>query len=142
MTEQATFDQAFRGYDREQVDSTVAQLRAELDELRRSGEAQTLETEARVQHLSEDLDAVFGINATYRSETNAGFGGDPRLDIDGYALIDARAGVRSSDGWEASVFVRNLTDEYYWTNVARLSDVIRRYAGEPRTYGVRLSARF
>ena len=92
--------------------------------------------------ISEDLDAVFGINATYRSETNAGFGGDPRLDIDGYALIDARAGVRSSDGWEASVFVRNLTDEYYWTNVARLSDVIRRYAGEPRTYGVRLSARF
>jgi outer membrane receptor protein involved in Fe transport len=92
--------------------------------------------------LNEGLDLVLGINATSRSGTNAGFGGDPRLDIEGYTLVDARAGVRSSEGWEASVFVRNLTDEYYWTNVARLSDVIRRYAGEPRTYGVRLSARF
>jgi len=92
--------------------------------------------------INDTLDAVFGINASYRSDTNAGFGGDPRLDIDSYALVDVRAGVRSADGWEASVFVRNLTDEYYWTNVARTSDVIRRYAGEPRTYGVRLSARF
>lgn len=92
--------------------------------------------------LTGALDLVLGVNATYRSSTNAGFGGDPRLDIDGYTLVDARAGVRSSDGWEASVFARNLTDEYYWTNVARLSDVIRRYAGEPRTYGVRVSARF
>ncbi|WP_306233050.1 cell division initiation protein [Agrococcus beijingensis] len=58
MTEQSAFDQVFRGYDREQVDSTVAQLRTELDELRRSAEARALDAEARAQHLSEDLDAA------------------------------------------------------------------------------------
>uniref|UniRef100_B0T3Q6 TonB-dependent receptor n=1 Tax=Caulobacter sp. (strain K31) TaxID=366602 RepID=B0T3Q6_CAUSK len=93
--------------------------------------------------ISDALNGVVGMNINYRSKTNAGFGHDARLDIDSYTLIDVRAGVRSPDkGWEANVFVRNLTDKYYWTNVARLSDVIRRYAGEPRTYGVQVSSKF
>lgn len=90
--------------------------------------------------LGDQLNAFVGANANYRSKTTAGFGSDPRLDIDGYTLVDARAGVRSDSGsWEASVFVRNLTDEYYWTNTARVSDIIRRLPGEPRFWGVRLS---
>lgn len=93
--------------------------------------------------LTSDLAAIVGTNFNYRSETNAGFGDDPRLDIDAYTVIDARIGIRAGDRrWEATLFGRNLTDEYYWTNVARLSDVIRRYAGQPRTYGIQLSARF
>ncbi|GEK79846.1 DivIVA domain-containing protein [Agrococcus baldri] len=56
--QQQAFDQAFRGYDREQVDAAVASLRGELEELRSRGETAALATEARVQHLSEDLDAA------------------------------------------------------------------------------------
>lgn len=93
--------------------------------------------------LSDRLDGVVEVNANYRSSTNAGFGSDSRLAIDAYTVVDVRAGVKDSgDRWSATVFVRNLTDEYYWTNVARLSDVVRRYAGQPRTYGVQVSTRF
>lgn len=56
--QQPAFDQAFRGYDREQVDSAVSELRSRLDELERSAESTSLATEARVQHLTEDLDAA------------------------------------------------------------------------------------
>ena len=93
--------------------------------------------------ISGALEGVLGVNANYRSSTNAGFGNDARLAIDAYTLVDVRAGVKDADGrWSATVFVRNLTDKYYWTNVARLSDVIRRYAGQPRTYGVQLTTKF
>jgi len=93
--------------------------------------------------ISDALNGVVGMNVNYRSKTNAGFGQDARLDIDSYVLMDVRAGLRSPEkGWEASIFVRNLTDKYYWTNVARLSDVIRRYSGEPRTYGLQISSKF
>ncbi|WP_371514578.1 hypothetical protein [Brevundimonas denitrificans] len=39
-------------------------------------------------------------------------------------------------------YVHNLTDEYYWTNVARLNDTVRRYSGMSRTMGVRLTRTF
>lgn len=58
MSDQQAFDQAFRGYDREQVDTAISSLRGELDTLRGEGETAALATEARVQHLSEDLDAA------------------------------------------------------------------------------------
>lgn len=52
-------------------------------------------------------------------------------------------GVRAADNdWQAMLFVRNLTNKYYWNNVARLTDTVRRYAGEPRTFGIQLSKRF
>tara|TARA_B100000678_G_scaffold289951_1_gene301725 strand:- start:1750 stop:3987 length:2238 start_codon:yes stop_codon:yes gene_type:complete len=93
--------------------------------------------------LSASLDGFVGANVNYRSSTNAGFGGDARLQIDSYTLVDARIGIVSSDGsWRASIFARNLFDEYYWNNVTRLSDVVRRYAGKPRTIGVQFGVNF
>lgn len=93
--------------------------------------------------ITSNLNAFAGLNANYRSATTSGFGDDPRLDIDTYTVVDARAGVEAADGaWQASVFVRNLTDEYYWNNVARTSDVIRRYTGAPRSFGISLSRAF
>ncbi|MBB5685669.1 TonB-dependent receptor [Sphingobium boeckii] len=90
-----------------------------------------------------NLIGMIGSNMNYRSTTNSGFGNLPSLNIDGYTLIDVRAAIRTEDRrWQAMLFVRNLTDKYYWTNVARLTDTIRRYAGEPRTYGVQLSTKF
>ena len=92
--------------------------------------------------LTDGLNAMVGFTINYRSGTNAGFGSDPRLKIHEYSLIDARAGIRAADqSWSATVFARNLMNTYYWTNIARLSDAIRRYAGQPRTYGLELSTR-
>lgn len=93
--------------------------------------------------LTSELVGFAGLNATYRSSTTSGFGDDPRLDIGAYTVVDVRAGLEAADGtWRAGVFVRNLTDEYYWNNVARTSDVIRRYTGAPRTFGISLSRSF
>ncbi|WAC66651.1 DivIVA domain-containing protein [Agrococcus sp. SL85] len=59
MSEQAPeFDQAFRGYDRAQVDESLAQLRAALDEARSAKDTSSFDAEARIQHLTEDLDAA------------------------------------------------------------------------------------
>lgn len=93
--------------------------------------------------LNGNLNGLVGFTVNYRSKTNAGFGSDPRLNIHEYSVIDARAGIRATDrSWSATFFVRNLMNTYYWTNIARLSDAIRRYAGQPRTYGLELSTRF
>ena len=93
--------------------------------------------------ITPNLTGFAGLNANYRSSTTSGFGDDPRLDIDAYTVIDVRAGIEAADGaWRAGVFVRNLTDEYYWNNVARTSDVIRRYTGAPRSFGISLSRSF
>lgn len=93
--------------------------------------------------LNEDLNAMIGFTVNYRSGTNAGFGSDPRLNIHGYSIVDARTGIRSTDrSWAATFFVRNLMNTYYWINIARLSDAIRRYAGQPRTYGLELNTKF
>ena len=93
--------------------------------------------------LTDHLNANIGTNISYRNGTNAALGRVPLYDIDGYALVDLRAGLSSNDDrWRAAVFVRNLTDKYYWNNTAKILDTIVRYAGQPRVFGVTLSYNF
>lgn len=93
--------------------------------------------------VSDALNASVGINYSHRSKTSAGFGNEPLLEIDAYGLLDLQAGLESSDGkWRASVFGRNVTDTYYWTNVAKFFDDVRRLTGQPATYGVQLGLKF
>lgn len=92
--------------------------------------------------LSSRLDGVIGGNVSYRSSTKAGFGTEEVLDIDSYTLVDARIGVAEPEGrWSVSLFGRNLTNAYYWSNVAKVGDVARRLTGEPVTYGIQFSAK-
>lgn len=89
------------------------------------------------------LDAFVGTNVSYRSKTNGSFGEYPILDIDAYTLLDLRAGVESEDGrWKATVWGRNVTDEYYWTSAYKIADVTARFAGKPATFGFTLSAQY
>ena len=89
--------------------------------------------------LSDRLNATVGTNVSYRSSTTASFGGDPRLGIDAYTLVDLRAGIESADkSWKVGVYGRNVTNQYYWSNVSAAVDSIRRYAGMPATYGVQV----
>lgn len=93
--------------------------------------------------VADGLDGFAGASLTYQSKTNGGLGQLPILDIDAYALVDLRAGVETADKrWRGSIWVRNLTDEYYWSNAARTIDTTVRYAGMPRTFGVSVSYRF
>ena len=93
--------------------------------------------------LSGDLDAFVGGSLTHNSKTSSTFGGDPRLGIRAYTLIDLRAGIKSpDDSWRLELWGRNITNEYYWTNALQTQDAFVRFAGMPVTYGARVSYRF
>jgi outer membrane receptor protein involved in Fe transport len=51
--------------------------------------------------------------------------------------------VETEDGrYRASLWARNITNEYYWTSVFAYGNSISRYLGNPRTFGIQLSYRF
>ncbi len=100
--------------------------------------------------ITETLGAFAGVNVAYRSKTSAVFNppGASQVNLDlfdirAYTTVDAQFGVEGPDGsWRAFVWGKNIFDEYYWTNVVRVTDVVVRYAGQPATYGVTASYRF
>ena len=89
-----------------------------------------------------DWDAFVGSNLSYRGSTNAGFGELEELHIKPYTLVDARAGIQN-ENWRVEVFGRNLTNTYYYSEVARLfGDSLVRFTGMPTTYGVTVGFHF
>ena len=83
-----------------------------------------------------------GLDINYTDDSNAdyvtqGDSIDPDYLIKGYTLVNGRVGISADDGkWSAYVWGRNLTDEYYITNVYNSVDFLLNYAGKPRTYGL------
>lgn len=93
--------------------------------------------------LSSGLNLFGGVQLTYRSATNAIVGETPLYRIDDYALLDLQIGVEEPDGgWKATLWGKNITNTYYWTNVVAGQDTVVRYAAKPATYGVTLGYRF
>jgi len=87
-------------------------------------------------------EAFVGSNVTFQSSSNADLGNIPVLRLNPYAVVDARAGMGFGDRWTLEVFVRNLADQDYATFVSTVApDVIVRYTGRPRTFGLRLGYR-
>jgi iron complex outermembrane receptor protein len=62
--------------------------------------------------------------------------------INGYALLDLRAGVEIGKAYRVEVWGRNVTNTGYWNNVVHIYDTYGRITGLPATYGVTLAARF
>jgi iron complex outermembrane recepter protein len=97
--------------------------------------------------VSDNLEAFLGGGLTYQSKQNTTFHNDglPADDfyIKGYALLDVRAGVSSSDGrWRASIYGRNITNKSYVTAVSTYLDTLIRYRGKPAVYGLSLSYKY
>lgn len=105
--------------------------------------------------------AFVGANANYQDETNAFFYdtcrdpnetctgdiptlvGDWKLEINSRTLVDVRAGLESdSGGWRVWAWGRNITDEHYWNQMQHVNDVLLRFTGMPKTYGVTVSVDF
>jgi len=86
--------------------------------------------------------AFIGGNSQSESGTFADLAESPRTKIPGYTLFDVRAGVRSPDGWHASLWVRNLSNHYYWTNIISSGDELIKPTGLPRTFGVTVGVNF
>jgi iron complex outermembrane recepter protein len=111
--------------------------------------------------IQDGVNAFVGANVSYRDDTpgfffsdapysttpnpDGSFSGNAQppdvLEIKGYTLLDLRAGVEF-DRFRVQAFVRNVTDEYYWHSASHVNDVLYRYTGQPRTYGVTVSYRF
>ena len=93
--------------------------------------------------ITNTIEGSLMLDAAYSDSQSGTLGDDPTFAIDSYTLVGARLGLSSKDQrWEAAVFGRNLTDEYYWTSVHNWGDAIVRYAGMPRTYGVEFTLNF
>ena len=93
--------------------------------------------------VSDNVNAFAGVDINYTSRQHGGYGGDPLFTIDPYTLIDLRIGLRNHDDkWRGQLWVRNLTDKYYWTNANYLAEFTYRQTGRPRTYGFTVSYRY
>ena len=78
------------------------------------------------------------LDSYYRS----GFSSSPSpsqfLNVDGYALVNARLGFRADDSWSGFVWSRNLTDKDYFEQLLPGAGNAGHYAavlGDPRTWG-------
>ncbi|HKY92460.1 MAG TPA: TonB-dependent receptor, partial [Nevskiaceae bacterium] len=88
-----------------------------------------------------DWEGVAGVDYAYKS----GYWGTVEHGrasyIEGYGLLNARAGVRAGDGgWDVSLWVRNVLDEDYIAAIYPLYGVgdYSAIVGDPRTWGVTL----
>jgi len=63
--------------------------------------------------------------------------------IDSFTLVDLRAGLELRDGrYRVWAWGKNVTDEYYWSNVFANGNAVARFVGQAEAYGLSLSARF
>ena len=100
--------------------------------------------------LSSSVSAFFGASYTYVGERLSAFRTDsaaatrPRFAIPSYSLIDLRAGVDFDQGWQASLFVRNLSDKFGVITAQNRNgtNVPTAVFTQPRTYGLTLSRTF
>lgn len=99
--------------------------------------------------VSEKLGLRATVSASYQSRSFGLLGGDrlpgvgSNLTMKGYATVSASAGLYDLDRkWDATIWVKNLTDEDYATNVIQGQDYYSRNMGMPRTFGASLTYRF
>ncbi len=103
------------------------------------------EVHADTRALGQSGEAYFGADASYRSTYNADASVSRYTEIEGYSIVNLRAGFRSEAGWEAFVFVKNALDEDYLqllTVQAGNSGLVLGTPGDPRTVGLTIRARY
>jgi iron complex outermembrane recepter protein len=93
--------------------------------------------------ISEKLKGSVAIDGLYNSATNSALTGDPDLAIPSYTTLDASVGLTENSGnWRASLWVRNLTNKFYWTSTGFFGDGSVRTVGRPRSYGASVGFKF
>ena len=103
--------------------------------------------------LATDLDVWSGEAGTFTAHFDANYNGaqyftlphDTRTLVGSYAVFDMRLGFASSnEAWEAGLWVRNLGDQFYKTDVISLAGFGLDYThiGPPRTYGADITFHF
>jgi iron complex outermembrane receptor protein len=86
-----------------------------------------------------------GIDATYRSSNYSDVSDSRDLLINGYSVVNLRAGFISAGPWEAFVWVKNVGDTRYFTYLQAQtgnSGAVAGLLGDPRTFGVTLRVKY
>jgi iron complex outermembrane receptor protein len=81
------------------------------------------------------------LDTSYRSSFSSSPSASKYLVIDGYSIVNARVGVRWSEGWTLSLWARNLFDSNYFELLSPApgnSGLIVGLPGDPRTFGITL----
>jgi iron complex outermembrane receptor protein len=96
------------------------------------------------QPIGDDT-AYVGVDASYRSSMYSDASDSRYLVIKGYSLINLRAGLITSGGWEFSVWAKNVLDQHYFQYMSAQpgnSGAIFALLGDPRTFGITARVRF
>mgnify|MGYP003299482655 FL=1 len=72
------------------------------------------------QNLDADWDMVLSMNANYQDEVYTNTDNDPKAFQEAYTKINVSASIQHSDGFEVSIFARNVTDEITATQLLDL----------------------
>ena len=83
----------------------------------------------------------FAVDAYYRSSYSSSPSPSKYLNVDGYALFNARAGFRATEGFSFFVWGRNILNKDYFEQLLPAAGNAGHYAavlGDPRTYGATL----
>jgi iron complex outermembrane receptor protein len=103
------------------------------------------EYEWPVRFGSAEGEAYVGFEASYRSSFYSAATVSKYSRIDGYALLNLRAGVRPNAHLDLFAWARNAADEEYFQYIsaqAGNSGALYAAVGDPRTVGVTLRARY
>ena len=100
---------------------------------------------ASLNFLQQSGKFFLGFDTYYRSEFSSSPSPSQYLNIDGYALLNARAGFRVGNGTSVSLWARNLLNKDYYEQLLVAGGNAGHYAGvlgDPRTFGVTLKHSF
>ncbi|MDX1907517.1 MAG: TonB-dependent receptor [Bacteroidia bacterium] len=95
--------------------------------------------------LGQDGSLFVALDGFYRSRFSSSPSPSQYLNIEGYTLLNARAGFRATEGVTVFIWSRNLLDTQYFEQLLPGAGNAGHYAGvlgDPRTYGLTLRASF
>ena len=75
------------------------------------------------------------LDTSYRSSFSSSASASQYLIVHGYALVNARVGFRSSDGWTVSLWSRNLLNKDYFELLTAAPGNTGLYVGQPGDRG-------
>ncbi|CAN5302366.1 TonB-dependent receptor [soil metagenome] len=93
--------------------------------------------------ISDKLDVTGLAAIAYQSSSYSSLDNDPRYKNRGYATVDLSIGIAEhTSGWTLQAYAKNVFNEYYWNSQVYAADTLVRYAGMPRTFGLRAGYEF
>jgi iron complex outermembrane receptor protein len=100
---------------------------------------------APVTFLKQAGNFFIAFDTYYRSDFSSSPSPSAYLNINEYALLNARAGFRASKGTSITLWARNLLDKNYYEQLLVAGGNAGHYAGvlgDPRTYGITVKQSF